>query len=476
MSEVIKEPARENKMGVMPVGRLLINMSLPLVLSVLVQATYNVVDSIFISRIVDVGESGLAAISIAYPLQNLIFAVASGTGMGINAMLSRRLGEKRFDDANRIAQNGLFLAMLSWAVFALVGIFFSRAYFVMQTDDPEIIAIGANYMRICVVFSFGMLGQITLERFLLAVGRADLSMLSLMASAVIKIILDPIMIFGYLGFPALGVTGGAVSSVTGQILGMGIALLLNLKYNKEISLFKKGFRPSRAAIGDIYKIGIPSIAMSSVGSVMTFGMNMILLSYTATATAVMGTYFRLQTFFVQPAVALNNGVVSIVAYNYGAKKRERIIKTIRLSIIMSVSILMFSLAVMQIFPVQLLRAFNASEDMLAIGTIAFRRISISYLGAGVVIILTAVFQALGRSVLSLILSLVRQLIVLLPCAYLLSRFYGLDAVWWAWPIAEISALTMSFLFFRKTYRVTIKGIPDEEETAPVPDAEPLADG
>ena len=450
-------------MGVMPIGKLLINISLPIMLSVLVQAVYNVVDSIYLSRI---DEDALAVISIAFPMQTLMFSVASGTGVGINAMLSRRLGEKRFKDANAIAQNGFFIALLSWLVFVVTGLFFAQAYYAFQTSDAEIVAMGGEYIRICMVFSVGMFVEITFEKYLLSTGKTALSMISLMSSAVTKIILDPLLIFGYLGFPALGVTGAAVVTILGQLVGMTVAVTLNTKFNKEVSVFAKGFRPSATVIGEIYKIGVPSIVMSSVGSVMTFGMNRLLLSYTSTATAVFGTYFRLQSFFVQPIFALNNGVVSIVSYNFGAKKRERIVKTIRLSIIIATLMLLCSFTVMQTIPHKLLSLFNASDEMLSIGITAFRVITLSYICAGPVIILTAVFQALGRSIWSLLVSVIRQLAVLLPCAYLFSSLYGLSAVWWAYPVAESVALILSLTFFRGVYRNTIKTIPDEASALP----------
>ena len=465
LSEAVKGTLPgENKMGVMPIGKLLVNISLPIVLSVLVQAAYNLVDSIYLSRI---DEDALAVISIAFPMQTLMFSVASGTGVGINAMLARRLGEKRFREADAIAQNGLFVVILSWLAFVAFGLFFARAYYSFQTSDPEIVAMGGDYIRICTVFSFGLFVELTYEKFLLSTGKTALSMIAIMSSAITKIIFDPLLIFGLWGFPALGVTGAAVVTVLGQFVGMIVAVVLNTKFNKEVTVLRRGFRPSSSSIAEIYKIGIPSIVMSSVGSVMTFGMNRLLLSYTSTATAVFGAYFRLQGFLVQPLFAINNGVVSIVAYNYGAKKKDRIVKTIRLSITAAVVMLMFSFTVMQLFPDRLLSLFNASPEMLKIGITAFRVITLSYLTAGPVIILSAAFQALGRSLWSLLVSVIRQLAVLLPCAYTLSALYGLSAVWWAYPVAETVALILSIIFFRIVYLKTIKTIPGDEAALPV---------
>ncbi|MDO4288427.1 MAG: MATE family efflux transporter [Eubacterium sp.] len=452
-NEVIKE----NKMGVMPVNPLLISMALPIMISMLVQALYNIVDSMFVSM---VSENALTAVSLAFPIQNLMIAIATGTGVGINALLSKSLGAKDYAEANRAANNGVFLAVLSTLVFVLFGIFFTGAFFETQTSDPEILAHGKAYLTVCCVLSIGVFGQITFERLLQATGRTILTMITQGTGAIINIILDPIMIFGLFGFPELGVAGAALATVIGQIVAMIIALILNIKLNHEITLSIKGFKPHKHTIGRIYAVGVPSIIMTSITSVMTFFMNNILMSFTSTATAVFGIYIKLQSFVFMPIFGLNNGMVPIIAYNYGAQKKHRITQTIRLSITYAILIMLIGFCLCQFIPDKLLSIFSASQDMLAIGNTALRIISISFLFAGFCIVCSSVFQALGNGVLSLLVSVARQLVVLIPAAFLLAQTGNLSAIWWAFPIAEVASLVCSALFLRHIYKQKVKPLPD----------------
>ena len=440
---------KENKMGTMPIHKLLISMALPMVISMLVQAFYNVVDSIFVSRL---SENALTAVSLAFPVQNLMIAVATGTGVGMNAILSRSLGEKNQERANRAGGNGLLLAVLSAALFAVIGALLSRAYFLAQTDIPEIVEGGTQYMSICLIFSFGIFGEIMMERLLQATGRTIYTMVTQGIGAIINIIMDPILIFGYLGFPRMGVAGAAAATVIGQIAAMLLALLFNTLVNKDIKISLKSLRPDWRMIGHIYGIGFPSILMVAVGSLMNFCMNKILLGFTSTAAAVFGVYYKLQSFIFMPVFGLNNGMVPIVAYNYGAGKRDRITGTVKLGILYAMGMMLIGLVLFQTIPDTMLQLFNASPDMLAIGRTALRVISLSFVFAGFCIVCGTVFQALGRSIYSLIVSVARQLVVLLPVAFFLSLTGRLELVWWAFPIAEVMSLALSALFLRHIFR------------------------
>lgn len=448
---------QENKMGVLPVNRLLLSMSLPMMVSMLIQALYNIVDSIFVAQI---GENALTAVSLAFPVQNLMIAIGAGTGVGINALLSRSLGEKNYDEANNAANNGVFLAVVSALVFLVAGLVLIRPYFMSQTDIQEIVDYGCSYTSICLIFSIGIFGQITLERLLQSTGKTIYSMASQITGAVINIILDPIMIFGLLGFPEMGVSGAALATVIGQLSGMFLGLWLNISKNHEIQLRVKGFRPRLATIKRIYMVGVPSIIMMSIGSVMVYGLNRILLAFSSTAAAVLGVYFKLQSFVFMPVFGLNNGMIPIVAYNYGAQRSDRIKQTMRLSIVYAIVIMAAGLIIFQIFPQQLLAMFNASEDMSRIGVTALRTISLSYVGAGFCIVSSSVFQALGNGFLSLVMSVVRQLVVLLPAAYLLSRLGNLDLVWWAFVIAECTAMVITVFSLRYVFRTIINAVPE----------------
>lgn len=450
MTENTKQ--KENKMGVMPINKLLITMSIPMILSMLVQALYNIVDSMFVSKI---SENALTAVSLAFPAQNLMIAVATGTGVGINAILSKSLGQKNFKKADKVANNAIFLTICSYIVFALLGIFLSHTFFAAQTADKEIVRLGVDYLTICLVASFGIFGQITLDRLLQSTGKTFYTMLTQGIGAIINIVLDPILIFGLAGFPKMGVSGAAAATVIGQIIACVLSLIFNLKKNNEIHLSFRGILPDKHIIAEIYAVGIPSIIMASIGSIMTFGMNKILISFTTTATAVFGVYFKLQSFIFMPVFGLNNGMVPIVAYNFGARKPDRILKTVKLSICYAVSLMLVGLFVFMVFPTQLLHIFNASENMLAIGIPALRIISLSFLFAGYGIISSSMFQALGHGMLSMYVSILRQLVVLLPLAYLFSRLGELNYVWIAFPGAEIASVIVCTIFFRHIYKKEI---------------------
>ena len=441
---------QENKMGVMPVGKLLAGMAVPMMISMLVQAMYNVVDSVFVSRI---SENALNAVSLAFPLQNLMIAVGAGTAVGINALLSRSLGEKRQDTADRAAGTGIFLSLCNAVVFAFIGVFLSRAFFMAQAKSvPEIVEMGTAYTRICLGLSVGLFCQFCFERLLQSTGRTVLAMTTQLIGAVINIVLDPIFIFGLCGMPRLGVTGAAVATVAGQITAAIIAIFLNLKRNPEIHIRPRLICWDKMVARDIYRVGVPSIVMQSIGSVMTFGMNKILFVFTPTATAVFGAYFKIQSFIFMPVFGLNNGMVPIISYNYGAAKPERVWKTVRLTIFTAVSIMFLGFLAFQMFPAMLLALFDASAEMTAIGVPALRTISISFLLAGFCIISGSVCQAVGNPMYSMVVSVCRQLVVLLPVAWLLAQTGRLELVWWSFPIAEIASVTLSAIFLRRTVR------------------------
>ena len=450
---------KENKMGVMPVKKLVITMSLPMMISMLVQALYNVVDSIFVSQVC---EDALTAVSLAFPVQNLMIGVATGTGVGINALLSRALGAKDFEKANRIAANGLSLTVFSGLIFLLFGLFGTEAFFRTQIDPSDpIYTYGVDYLSVVCLFSFGVFGQVTCERLMQATGKATLSMFTQLSGAIVNIIFDPLFILGIGPFPRLEAKGAAVATVIGQIFAFIMGLILNRHFNKEIHVSFRKFRPDFRLIGEIYKIGVPSILMVAIGSFMTFFLNKILLSFSSTAAAVFGVYFKLQSFIFMPVFGLNNGVIPIIAYNYGAKKRDRIIKTIRFSCVIAVAIMAFGTLMMWLMPEQMLRLFKASEDMMAIGVPALRYISLSFVLAAVNINLGASFQALGKSYFSMIVSFARQIVVLLPVAYLLSKTGELNYVWLSFPIAEVMSLAVTLVFFTHIYKKIISRIGKE---------------
>ena len=442
--------SKENKMGVMPVNRLLITMSLPMVISMLVQALYNIVDSVFVAQI---NEAALTAVSMAFPIQNLMIAVAAGTGTGVNALLSKSLGEKNERMVDDTANMGVFLAICSYAVFAIIGIFLSRIYFAAQISDAQIIEYGDEYMSVICLFSFGLFGQIITERLLQATGRTIFTMFTQGIGAIINIILDPILIFGLLGLPAMGVTGAAAATVIGQIIAAILGFVCNAVYNHDITLSIKGiFTIDTTVISKVYRVGIPSIIMQSITSVMTFSLNKILAEFSSTAVAVFGVYYKLNSFIFMPVFGMNNGLVPILSYNYGARKPDRIKKTIKLGMKYAVAIMIFGLLLFELFPSGLLGIFDASQEMLSIGCVALRIIASSFVFAGVAIICSTVFQAIGNPLHSLIMSVCRQLLVIVPVAWLLSLSGRLELVWLAFPIAEFVSVAMSIFFMKKTIR------------------------
>ncbi len=443
----------ENKMGTMPVSKLLFTMSLPMMISMLVQALYNIIDSIFVAQI---SEAALTAVSLAFPIQNLMIAVSAGTCVGVNALLSRSLGEGRRDLANLAAVNGVFLAFVSYAVFAIMGLTLSRFYFSSQTSNPEIIELGVQYMIICTVLGFGIFGEMMFERIIQSTGRTIYNMYSQGTGAILNIIFDPILIFGLFGAPKMGIRGAALATVFGQIVAMLMSLLFNMKKNPDISMSFKGFHPHGATIRTIYTVGVPSTIMQSIGSLMLLGMNRILIGFSETAVSVLGVYFKLQSFIFMPIFGLNNGMIPIIAYNFGAKNKKRIMDTIKLSVISAVSIMLIGLVAFQLFPRQLLLLFNASDHMLEIGIPALKIISLSFLFAGYCIIVGSVFQALGNGVYSLIVSIIRQLIGILPLAFLFAVLFGLNAVWFSFPLAELLSVTFSTILFIRIYKLKVK--------------------
>lgn len=455
MNNTGNEPVTENKMGVMPVNKLLLTMSVPMMLSMLVQALYNIVDSIFVSRI---SENALTAVSLAFPIQQLMIALASGTCVGVNALLSRSLGEKNYKKVNKTAINALFLMLLNYLVFLVVGIFVAEPFYLAQTTDPEIIDFGVQYLQVVCMFSFGIFFQVAFERLLQSTGKTIYSMITQMLGAIINIILDPILIFGLLGAPRMGVTGAAIATVIGQIIAAFTAMIINYKKNHEVNLNFKGFKPSLTIIKQIYSVGIPSIIMQSIGSVMVFCMNQILIVFSTTATAVFGVYFKLQSFVFMPILGLNNGMVPIVAYNYGARKKDRLLKIVKLSMLYAVGIMCIGIVVFQLIPDKLFLLFDASDHMLSMGIPALRIISIHFPIAGICIISSSMFQALSNAVYSMINSICRQILVLIPAAWLLAQLGNVDYVWWAFPIAEVVSLIINVFFMIRINKKVISKI------------------
>ena len=454
--------AQENIMGTMAINPLLVKLSIPMMVSMLVQALYNVVDSIFVSH---VSEGALTAVSLAFSLQNMMIAVGVGTGVGVNALLSKSLGEKDQERANRTAENGIFLALCSFAAFFIIGLTCMKPYFYAQTSDVEIAEQGIRYLTVCSVFSLGLFLQTMSEKLLAATGRTNLSMCSQLIGAIVNIVLDPIFIFGYCGEALSGTTGAAVATVIGQFCGAGAAIFFNLKKNPDIQIRWHGFRPSADAIQRIYVVGLPSIAMQCVGSVMTFFMNQILMAFSATAVAVFGVYFKLQSFVFMPIFGMNNGMVPIISYNYGARKPERVKKTIRLAVFYAECIMLVGFCIFQFLPDKLLGLFAASDAMLTIGVPALRIICPHFLLAGAGIVLSSVFQALGNGVFSLTVSICRQLVVLIPAAWLLSRTGEVNMVWWAFIIAEVASLALSLVFMARINRTVIVPLSEKQDAA-----------
>ncbi|MDD6969611.1 MAG: MATE family efflux transporter [Treponema sp.] len=443
----------ENKMGTMPVGKLLIQISLPIMISMFVQALYNIVDSIFVAKL---STDALTAVSLAFPIQNLMISAGVGTGVGINALLSMRLGQKNYKAVTQTALNGIFLVIITIVLFIILGITIPHAYLKSQTSNMQIVELGTDYLEICMIFCFGLFLAITFERLLQSTGRTVLSMISQLAGAITNIILDPVMIFGLLGFPAMGIKGAAWATVIGQITGALISIILNIKINKEINFNPKGFKPQSKIIIDIYKVGIPSILLGSIGSVLTYLLNLILGAFSTVAIAVYGVYFKLQSFVFMPVFGLNNGIVPIVAYNFGAKYKKRIIDSIKMCAVVALIIMGVGTLIFEVFPSQLLAMFSPNEEMLEIGIPALRIIAIHFPIAAIGITFTSVFQAFGRGFLSMCVSFIRQIFALLPSAWLLSLTGNINNIWWAFVIAELFSLLACIFAMKNVYKTQIK--------------------
>ena len=440
-------------MGTMPVGRLLFSMAVPMMVSMLFQALYNVVDSIFVAKL---SQDAMNAVSLAFPLQTLCIAFSGGTGVGMNALLSRSLGEKNQAGADRAANVGLFLTLCNFALFALIGWTLAGPFFRFQTDNPQIITYGRDYVTVCIGCSVGLFFQMYNERLLQSTGRTNLSMITQIAGAATNIVLDPVLIFGLLGFPRLEVAGAAIATVIGQLVGASIGFYLNLTRNPDVHLRRREIRPHAATIKEIYAVGVPSIIMQSIGSVMVFGMNKILISFTEAATAVFGAYFKLQSFIFMPCFGLNNAMVPIVSYNYGAQKFDRVRKTVRLTAITAIGIMCIGCALFELIPGTLLGLFSPTDEALAIGKTALRIIGAHFPLAGFSIIAASACQALGKPIYSLINSVCRQIVVLLPTAYLLSLTGRLELVWLAFPIAEFVSVLLNSWFLKRTYKASLE--------------------
>lgn len=444
---------KENKMGVMEIKKLILTMSFPIMISMLVQALYNIVDSMFIAR---VSEDALAAVSLCYPVQMVMVAVACGTGVGINALLSRYLGEKKQEKASRVAMHGLFCALCNWIVFALIGIFFSKSFLQLFSDDAQIIAMGIEYMQICTIFSFGVFIQITYERIMQSTGNTVYNMIIQGIGAIVNIILDPIFIFGMFQMPAMGVKGAAVATVAGQMVAMLLGIIITQKKVQEIQMRFQGFQIDIAMLKSMYRIAVPAILMQSIMSFMTVMMNMILVSFSETAVSVFSIYYKLQQFVFMAVLGMNNALIPILAYNYGAGKKQRIQDAIRFSLVVACMIMIGGTILFQLFPQQLLYLFDAKENMLSIGIPALRIISLSFLFAGISMVLSSVFQALGSPHHSLLITLLRQMILLLPLAYILSNMFGLNVCWWSFLITEALCSGLSLLFLKDVQKRTLQ--------------------
>ena len=456
--EKIASPLQENKMGVMPVGKLLFNMATPMILSMLVQALYNIVDSIYVSQI---SESAVTALGLAFPIQNIQIGFGTGVAVGVNALLSKSLGEGNRERANQAAGNGIFLILIGCVLFMLFGAFGSRFFYEIQSDVAETVEGGTIYTSICCLCTFAVFFEILFERLLQATGRTVHTMITQGTGAIINIVLDPVFIFGFepLGIAPMGMAGAAIATVTGQIVAATLALIFNLKFNPDVQLHLKNLLPRAEIIRPILTVGVPSMIMMAIGAVMNFSINQILLGFAVvgnTAAGIFGIYYKLQSFFFMPLFGLNNATISIVAYNFGARKPERMIKTLKVACITAFSVMMLGLLAFQLIPEMLLSMFNASDTFMTMGARALRTISLHFPLAAFCIALGASFQALGNGIYSTITSLCRQLVALLPAAYLLSLTGSVDAVWWAFPIAEFISLAATIFFFTRIYRKKIK--------------------
>ena len=441
---------KENRMGVMPVGKLLFSMSTPMVISFLVQSLYNIVDSIFVARY---SPDALAAVSLAYPIQILMIAVSVGAGVGVNALLSRLLGEGKKERAKSTADNAVLLAIISSIAFAIFGAIGTKAFFDAQTNSETIRTLGYSYLSIVSIFSFGLILEVTYERILQSTGKTIYNMITQGIGAIINIILDPILIFGLLGAPKMGVAGAAIATVAGQIIAMILSFIFNMKYNEDvdISLGKHIFKPDFIIIKDIYKVGIPSIAMQSMSTLMMLGLNKILVRYSDMAVNVLGIYYKLQSFVFMPIFGLNNGMTPIVAYNYGARNKDRIMKALKYSFLSSVVIMVIGTAIFWIFPKELMILFSPNEEMMKLGIPALRICSLCFILAAFDVIAIASFQSLGNGMYALYASFLRQLVLILPLAYVLSKMFGLEAVWYSIPLAELGCAFFDIYLMKKIY-------------------------
>nr|WP_319474313.1 MATE family efflux transporter [uncultured Sphaerochaeta sp.] len=446
------QPVQENKMGVKPIPTLVLSMSFPIMLSMLVQALYNIVDSMFVSHY---SQQALTAVTLAFPMQNLLIAVSVGTSVGVNSLLARKLGAKDLSAARKAAGNGITLSMISWGFFALIGLFFSKTFVEFFSNDPELIAMGNQYISICLIFSLGLFIDITCERILQGTGDTFHPMIIQSTGAIVNIILDPILIFGLFGMPRMGVMGAAIATVFAQHVSAVLAIYY-VRRNKEIVLKKASFRLEKQTVKDIYAVGIPTIIMQAIGTILITSLNKILIGFSTSAVAVFGIYFRLQSFIFMPVFGLNTGMIPVIGYNYGARKPKRITATIKVGLIVAVTIMGIGTALFILFPHVLLSWFNATPEMVEIGVVAMQRISLGFTLAGVSIVLIALFQGMGYGYLSMINSVTRQLVFLLPAAYLLGRFVGLDALWYSFFIAEIASFILTLYFFGKIYKTKIK--------------------
>ena len=448
-----KTPPVENKMGTMPIMKLILNMSLPMMFSMFIMALYNIVDSIFVAKI---NEDALTAVSLAFPVQNLMISFAVGTGVGVNALLSKRLGQKNQHDVDKTAMNAVFLALCNYAVFFLAGLTLIRPYLASQGVSGAIITYGEEYLTVVLFMSSALFFGITFDRLLQSTGRTVYTMYSQLSGAVFNVIFDPLLIFGIGPFPKMGIRGAALATVFGQILGLSVSIFCNLKKNREIQFRLKNILPEPRIIAEIYKVGVPSILLSSITSITTYFINIILSAFSSSAIAVYGVYFKLNSFIFMPVFGLNNGIVPIIAYNYGAGRRDRISATIKNALSLATGIMLFGMAIFELFPAQLLGLFDASPAMLAIGVPAIRIIAVSFIGAALGITFSSVFQAFGSATYSMIATFIRQLVVLLPAAYLLSLSGNVNMIWWAYLIAEVASVLACIWFMRRIYSIKMR--------------------
>lgn len=462
--EPMENTLPQNKMATTPVGKLILSMSLPLMLSMIFEALYNVVDSLFIAR---VSENALTALSLAFPIQLLIVSITVGTGVGINAALSRLLGEKDQKGVNDAAGNGIFISLLTYLVFLVFGLLFTKTYFVSQTSDPEICRLGVDYLSICMIFSFGTVGQIIFQRLLQSTGKTMLSMVAQLIGAVINVIFDPILIFGLCGFPAMGVKGAAIATVAGQIIAMGIAIFFNLSQNIEIQFRFRGYRPNRKMIGEIYRVGAPSIIMQSLNSLMAFGVNLILIHASYTAVTAYGIYIKVQNFVFMPVFGLNNCVIAVAAFNYGARNKKRIDDTLKFGMLYAAVIMLIGTALMQLFAGPILGLFNASAELMDIGVAALRIISLTYIFVAFMTIGQGFYQALGNGLYSLIVTLLRVIVILLPEVYIFSKLLPISMVWWAFVLAEGGSAVVGAFLLKRIYSQKVVPIAELKKKKPI---------